>query len=142
MFWTLFYIVSPIWSLRQIKDTQRSWFQMQKVYIHSYFTQVEFWALGKHILKNIDDFGILIPLGDNFESIWDILSLIWPLPTNQGELVILVANAKGLYPFILHFGGFLEIEEAFLDSKKSLYIVKSIGRSVCRSVCPPPQLPK
>ena len=40
----------------QSEDNWRSWLQMQNLYIHSYFTLIDFWALKKHILKNIDDF--------------------------------------------------------------------------------------
>ena len=50
---------------------------MQRVYIHSYFTLVDFWAL-ESIFVNLDEFVILTPLGGNLEWIWDILSPIWP----------------------------------------------------------------
>ena len=51
----------------------------------------------------------------NVSLIWYILSPIWLLVTNWGQLVILVGYAKTLYPFILHFGGFYGIEEAYFD---------------------------
>ena len=45
----------------QSEDNCRSGLQMQKLYIHSYFTFIDFGALKKYILKNIDDFLILTP---------------------------------------------------------------------------------
>ena len=40
---------------------------MQKLYIHSYLTFMDFGALNKHILKNIDDFLILTPFNIKYE---------------------------------------------------------------------------
>ena len=51
----------------------------------------------------------------NFYLILYILSPIWLLVTNWGQLVILVGNAKALYPFILDFDGFWGIVEAHFD---------------------------
>ena len=72
-------------------------------------------AFRKHILTNIDDFVILTPPGANFKLIWYIFSPNWPLVTNWGQLEIFLANAKALYPSILHFGEFLDIEAAYFD---------------------------
>ena len=47
----------------QIGHNWRSMLEMQKLYIHSYFTFMDFGALKKHILTNIADFGILTLLG-------------------------------------------------------------------------------
>ena len=99
----------------QISDNWRSWLHIQKVYIHSYFTLVDFGALTKHIVTNNGDFVIFTPPGANLLRIWDICSTNWPLVTNWGQLVISVANAKALYPFILHFGRLWGIEEAYCD---------------------------
>ena len=46
---------------------------------------------------------------------WYICSPIWLLVTKWRQWQILVAIAKALYPFILHFGGFWGIEEAYFD---------------------------
>ena len=43
------------------------------------------------------------------------MSLIWLLVTNWGQFVIMVGNAKALYPFILHFDGFWGIEKAYFN---------------------------
>ena len=75
---------------------------------------MDFWAFGMHIFLKCYDFIILTPLGANSELIWDIVSPIWPMGQIRKQLDTLVANAKGLYPFILHFGGFLGIGEAYL----------------------------
>ena len=76
---------------------------------------MDFLASRKLILTNIDDFVILTPPGANCYLIWYILSPIWLLVTNLGQLEILVGNAKALYQFILHFDGFWGIEEAYFD---------------------------
>ena len=64
---------------------------------------------------NNGDFVILTPHGANCLRRLDILSTIWPLGTNWGQLVILVGYAKALYPFILDFHGFWGIEEAYFE---------------------------
>ena len=104
---------------------------MQKVYIHSYFSLVDFWALRKHMVTNIDDFVILTPPGSIFLRIWYIFHLFghwgqffmnfgyfftyFATGDKLGTIEILVANAKALYPFKLLFGGFWGIEEAYFD---------------------------
>ena len=72
-------------------------------------------ALRKHILTNIDDFLTLKPPWANVLRIWCIFKPNWPLVTNWGQLEIFLANAKALYPFILHFGGLWDIEAAYFE---------------------------
>ena len=55
------YVIIYFGHWRQIRNNYISWLQLQKVYIYSYFTLVDFWALKEHILKNIDDFVNLTP---------------------------------------------------------------------------------
>ena len=87
---------------------------MQNVYIHSYFTFVDFGSLRKHILTNIDDFVILTPLGDIFYE-----SGIFFTYLATGDKLVTIADlgriSKGLYSLILHFGGFWGIEEAYFE---------------------------
>ena len=46
--------------------------------------------------------------------------------------IVLVANAKALYPFILHFGGFWGNEEAYLTNIDDLVILTAPGTNLLR----------
>ena len=98
----------------KICDNWRSWLHIQKVYIHSYLALVDFGALRNHIFTNIDDFLTLTPPGANFWMNLVYFLPIWLLVTRWRQFQILVAIAKALYPFILHFGGFCGIEWPYL----------------------------
>ena len=75
-----------------------------------------FWGIEEAYFDKYCRFCNFDPTGANFFlRICDIWSPIWSLVTNQGQLETFVAYAKGLYPFILHFGRFWCIEEAYFD---------------------------
>ena len=75
---------------------------------------MDFGTLKWHILTNIDDFVILTPLG---QCLTNFVYFVTYLATGEtfGTIGDPVENAKALYPFILHFGGFWGIEEAYVD---------------------------